>query len=136
MGFLPFLILAAAYFNPLAYWEIKPRDYFLAAVAVFSMTLWYITKNPNLAIVFALLADFFASLPTIIKSYRFPDSEDWRPYALNSFGFLIGVLAVQNWTFAEYSFVLYFFLVTLLIASLILIKGFHDKSEPKIEHLE
>lgn len=122
MGLLPFAILGATYFNAGAYWKVEKRDYILGAVAVFSMCLWYVTKEPNLAIIFALGADFFASLPTIIKSYEFPNSEDWRPYAVNAFGFLVGVLAVQNWTFAEYSFVSYFFLVTLSIATIIFLR--------------
>lgn len=119
MGFLPFLILLAAYFNPGAYWAIKPRDYYLAAIAVVSMLLWYVTENANLAIIFALIADVFASLPTILKAYNAPHSEDWKPYAINSVGFLVGVLAIQNWVFAEYSFVLYFFLLTTFLAALI-----------------
>ena len=119
VGLLPFMILVASYLNPAAYWKIVKRDYVLAGIAILSMSLWYVTKEANLAILFALLADFFASLPTIVKSYRSPESEDWRPYAINAFGFFIGVLSIQHWVFADYSFVLYLFFVTSLIAAII-----------------
>lgn len=127
MGLLPFCILIVSYLNPKAYWKIKKRDFILATIAVFSMFLWYITKEPILAIVFALGADFFASLPTLIKSYKHPESENWKPYAINSFGFLIGVLSVQTWTFAEYSFVLYFFLLTTTITGILLYHKYYEK---------
>jgi hypothetical protein len=122
MGILPFLTVIASYLNEKAYWKIEKRDYVLAAMAVTSMVAWYLTDNAVLAIVFTLVADMFASLPTIIKSYTHPHSEDWRPYAINAFGFLIGVCAVQNWVFAEYSFVLYFFSITTIFAILIFIR--------------
>lgn len=119
MGVLPFAILIASFVNPSAYWKIRLTDYVLATVAVSSMIAWYITENAILAIAFALIADMFASLPTIIKSYTHPNSEDWRPYAVNAVGFFVGLLAVQDWVFAEYSFVLYFFLMTTLFSVLI-----------------
>ena len=119
MGFLPLLIFIAAYLNPDAYWKIKKRDYFLAFIALVSMFLWFVTKEPNLAIIFALFADIFASLPTVLKSYNDPHTENWKPYAVNSFGFLLGVLSIQSWTFAEYSFILYFFILTTFLALLI-----------------
>jgi len=122
MGVLPFTILVASFLNTSAYWKINNRDYILAVIAITSMFLWYLTSNPMLAIVFALLADMFASIPTIIKCYTNPNSEDWRPYAINSVGFFVGVLAIQTWSFPEYSFVLYFFLLTLLMAVLIYVR--------------
>ena len=122
MGVLPFLIVVAAFFNKEAYWKIQRLDYGLAFMAITCMVAWYITNSAVLAIVFTLVADMFASLPTLIKSYTHPHSEDWRPYAINSLGFLIGLGAVQNWMFAEYSFVLYFFILTTTFALLIFIR--------------
>ncbi|MFT7507758.1 MAG: hypothetical protein ACI92I_000926 [Acidimicrobiales bacterium] len=122
MGVLPASVFAVSFLNPAAYWKIQKRDYLLAAIAVASMSLWYITNNPMLAIIFALLADMFASIPTFIKSYTDPYSEDWRPYAISCVAFFVGVLAIQTWTFAEYSFVLYFFVATLLMSTLIYVR--------------
>ena len=119
MGVLPFLILIAAFFNKKAYWKIQRHDYGLAFLAITCMVAWYLTSNALLAIMFALVADMFASIPTLIKSYTHPHSEDWRPYAINAGGFLIGLGAVQTWMFAEYSFVLYFFILTATFAVLI-----------------
>ncbi len=136
MGVLPFTIVGASFLNADAYWEVQKRDYMLALIAVVSMVLWYITSNPILAIVFALVADMFASLPTILKCYTNPYSEDWRPYAINSFGFFIGVLAIQTWTFSEYSFVLYFFLVTLFMAALIFVRQRNIKDRALFNRLE
>lgn len=119
IGFIPFLIVIAASFNPRAYWKITHIDYGLAFMAMITMVIWYLTQNPLLALSLAIAADFFAGLPTLLKSYTNPFSEDWKPYALNSVGFFVGVLAVQSWSFEEYSFVLYLFVITSLIALVI-----------------
>lgn len=121
-GVLPFVIITASYMNPAAYWQLRLRDYWLGCLAVLAMVLWYLTDNPLLAMSFALLADMLAGLPTLIKCYIAPQSEDWRPYALNAFGFFIGLLAVQHWVFAEYAFVAYLFLMTALFSIVIYVR--------------
>lgn len=74
-GFTPFVILIAATFNKEAYWEIKKTDYLYGIVAILSMLLWYITKDPSSALLFALIADFAVGYPTLIKTYHYPKTE-------------------------------------------------------------
>ena len=110
-GFTPLLIVAASFFNPKAYWKSAARDYGLMAAAVIGIILWAITDQPNLAILFALLADLLAGIPTLIKAYRHPESESWIAYAISTLGFGISLLSVQaqnfeNTTFAAYLFIL------------------------------
>jgi exosortase/archaeosortase len=81
------------------------------AAAVIGIVLWAITKNPNLALLFSLLADMLAAVPTLIKSYRHPRSESWIAYAISTFGFGISFLSVQTYTFADTAFVAYLFIL-------------------------
>ena len=86
-GLTPLLVVAASFFNKKAYWKSEPRDYYLMAAAIVGIILWAITDEPNLALLFALLADVLAGIPTLIKSYRYPESESWIAYAISAFGF-------------------------------------------------
>lgn len=104
-GFTPLLIVAASFLNRKAYWKSEPRDYFLMAAAVIGIVLWAITDNPNLAILFALLADLLAGIPTLIKAYRHPASESWVAYAISTVGFGISLLSVQTYDFENTAFV-------------------------------
>jgi len=110
-GFMPLLVFAASFYNKKAYWKSEPRDYYLMAAAVIGIILWAITKNPNLALLFSLLADMLAAVPTLIKSYRHPRSESWIAYAISTFGFGISFLSVQTYTFADTAFVAYLFIL-------------------------
>ena len=117
-GLTPFLILLASFINKEAYWKTEPRDYYLMAAAIAGIVLWAATDNPNLAIVFSLVADIFAGLPTFIKAYRYPETESSVAYAISTFGFGLSILAIQTYTFETYAFVIYLFAMNGLLAIL------------------
>jgi len=110
-GFVPFLIVAASFVNKKAYWKSERRDYYLMGAAVVGIILWAITGNPNLALLFALLADILAGIPTLIKSYSHPQSESWIAYSISTVGFGISLLSVQTYNFETAAFVAYLFLL-------------------------
>ncbi len=117
-GFSPFLILAASFLNKKAYWHTQARDYYLMAAAVVGLILWAITDNPNITILLALLADFLAGLPTVIKAYNHPETESWVAFAISSLGFGVAVLSIQSFTFENYAFIMYLFVMNTLLAVL------------------
>ncbi len=117
-GFTPLLIFAVSFFNKKAYWKTERLDYYLMATAIVGCILWAITDNPNLALLFSLLADLLAGIPTIIKSYRFPQSESWIAYAISAVGFGISLLAVQHYNLETTAFVAYVFVLNFTLAVL------------------
>jgi hypothetical protein len=110
-GFTPLLVVAASFFNKKAYWKSEPRDYYLMAAAIIGIILWAMTDNPNVALLFSLLADMLASMPTLIKAYRHPHSESWIAYVVSAFGFGMSVLSIQTYNFESTAFVAYVFLL-------------------------
>lgn len=117
-GVTPLLIVAVSFFNRQAYWKTKPLDYACLSIGVIGMALWILTDNANLAIGFAIFADAAAALPTIVKSYKHPETESWIAFALGAFGFAVSLLALQEWTFENYAFVSYLFVLNASIAVL------------------
>lgn len=117
-GFTPFLILLASFLNKKAYWKTERRDYYIMAAAVLGILLWAVTDKPNVAILFAIVADFLAGLPTLIKAYLHPETESWAAYALCTLGFALGILAIHVFTFENYAFVVYLFAMNGSIAVL------------------
>ena len=115
-GFTPFLILLASFLNKKAYWKTEKRDYYIMGAAIVGILLWLLTDNPNLAILFSLVADFLAGLPTLIKAYRHPETESWIAYAISTVGFGLGLLAISSYTFENYAFALYLFIMNGLLA--------------------
>ena len=117
-GFTPFLVVAASFLNKKAYWKTQPLDYALMGSAIIGIILWIVTKEPNVAILFTILADLLASMPTIIKSFRRPETESWIAYAISTLGFGIAVLSIHSFNFQDSAFVIYLFGVQAILTML------------------
>ena len=133
-GFGPFMVLVASLLNKNAYWELKRFDLVCGAIAIIGVILWLVTKNPNLAIIFSITADGFAALPTLVKSFKFPETESMITYLLASFGALLTLFTIDTWKLEFFAFPLYIFVLCLTITIFIKFKvgarfGFQKISE-------
>lgn len=127
-GVIPFIVLAVSFVNKKAYWQTQVRDYYLMLAAIMGIILWAITDNPNLAILFSLIADMFAGIPTLIKAYRHPQTESWVAYAIGSLGLGISILAIKNFNFETSAFAVYLFVFNIILAVLSMRGGFNKKN--------
>lgn len=119
-GAVSVLILAASFLNKKAYWKTAPIDYVCMVAAFAGLGLWAITDTPNFAILFSIVADFAAGLPTVLKAYKHPETESWTAYAIAGAGYGLALLSVHLWTFENYAFALYLLVNNFLIAGLAL----------------
>jgi len=118
-GVFPFIILISSFVNKKSEWKLTQRDLFLGGLSVVGLILWYLTKVGNLAILFSILADGMAALPTIIKSYEDPDSEVAWPWIATSIGVIFTLLTFTQISFENSGFIIYIFVANLIIFSLI-----------------
>jgi len=95
--------------------HFTPFSISCAALALVGIFLWQITAVTEVAIVFSILADIFATLPTLHKAYKDPSSEYSFPYLLSVVSMVIALLAVQDWVFTEYAFPLYMLGVNIIL---------------------
>ena len=121
-GFGPLLVVIASFFNKNAYWKITKFDIGCGILSAVAIIVWVTTKNGTLSLVFAILADFFAGLPTIIKSWRHSDTETIGPYLYGNFNSIITFLIIKDFSFLNLAFPIYF-----LLANTIIILGIKKK---------
>lgn len=117
-GITPLLIVAVSYLNKNAHWKTRPLDYVLMVAAVAGIALWFITDDPNMAILLVIVADTLAGIPTIIKSYRNPETESWVAYLISTIGFGLGILSINSFDFEHSVFVIYLFVMQLALTVL------------------
>lgn len=98
----------------------SPIDLLCLAIALIGIILWKTTNNPEVALVASLVADFTGMIPAIIKTYHFPETEDWRFFGLDTLAGLFTIMAVSTRTWQEYAFPLYIFLINTVMVCLIL----------------
>lgn len=105
-------------------------DYVVLGLAVLAIVIWKITDNPTLALYMSILADFIGILPTLIKSYKSPESEDPKFYFSDVLAGFFSVLALKTFAFSELAFPAYIFFINLLCVALILFgRRFNLKKE-------
>ncbi len=118
-GFLPFLTFGASFVNKKAEWKVTSFDLVCGFLSIVGLILWLITKVGNIAIFFSIVADGLAAVPTIVKSYKYPDTELAWPWLATVFGVVLTLLTIKELTFANSGFIVYILLVNTFIFGLI-----------------
>jgi hypothetical protein len=124
VGVNPLLILTASFMSPGAAWKITRFDLLCGLLSLAGLSLWYVTREGNLAIVFSILADALAAVPTLLKAVRAPESENYTGFLGFSVSGAITLLTLRQWTFAGYAFPLYICLLCLILAALVKFRPF------------
>jgi hypothetical protein len=121
-GFLPMLTFAGSFLNKKAVWKLTRFDFVCGFLSIAGLVLWLITKVGNIAIFFSIVADGLAAVPTIVKSYKAPETELAWPWIATSFGVVLTLLTIPTLTFANSGFIIYIFIADTLIFCLVQFK--------------
>lgn len=111
VGFGPLLVLFASYTNRNAYWKLGALDYICGLFSALALILWGITKEPNIAIAFAIASDGLAAVPTLVKSWKYPETESAIAYTTALFNTLTSFAAVKIWDFSAIAFPIYLVII-------------------------
>lgn len=122
VGFFPLIILLASFLNRKAEWKLHAFDFVFGGLSLIGLLLWWITQIGNIAIVFGILADGLAAIPTIVKSYKYPKTESAWPYATGFISAGLTLLTITMWDFAHYGFPVYILAVNFIISTLVQFK--------------
>ncbi len=113
-GFSSLTVLIFSLFVKNAYWKITVFDIFCGFLSLFALILFVITHKFGISILFALISDFLACIPSLTKSWNFPETETGIEYILSALNGFIGLLVLKTWVFLGYSFGLYFVILNLV----------------------
>ena len=122
VGFLPLTIFIASFVNKKAEWKLTRFDLTCGAFSIIGLVFWYITKSGNIAIIFSILADGLAALPTLVKAFNYPETESGWPYFSSTLSAAITLLTVKVWNLANAGFPMYIGVITLVISVLVWFK--------------
>ncbi len=114
-GFGPILVLTVSFLIHEGYWKITKLDILCGVLAILALVLWIITRDLSLSILFAILSDLLASIPTIIKSWKYPETETSSAYLGGLIANALGLFIISKWIFPVYSLGVYFILVNLTL---------------------
>lgn len=114
-GFGPLLVILISLYRRNSIWKITRIDMFCGILAFLALVFYVITRDLGISILFAILSDGLAAIPTIIKSWKFPETETAVVYVPGIINNTLGLLIIKNWTFSIYSFSIYFIVINTII---------------------
>jgi hypothetical protein len=114
-GFGPLVIFIVCLFKKERYWKLTKFDLFCGFIAILALIIYILTNNLGISILFAILSDGLACIPTILKSWKFPETETGVVFFSGLIGNILALLIIKNWIFSIYSFSVYLILANLVI---------------------
>ena len=109
-GFGPLLIFLTGIFVSQSYWKLSKFDYACGFLSLIALGAWLLANSPLLAILLVAIADMFATLPTIIKAWKYPETETLYTYFIGLFTASIIIPAIPVWNIENSAFQIYLLL--------------------------
>jgi hypothetical protein len=76
------------------YWKLGKFDYACGALSLVALAVWLVADSPVLAILVAAVADLLATLPTLKKAWKYPETETLYTYFVGIFTAVIVIPAI------------------------------------------
>lgn len=118
-GFASFLVFLFSFFYKNSYWKIGTLDIVCGVLSLTALIFWIITRNSAISIMFAILSDGLAYIPTLIKSWKYPETETSAIYFLGIVNYILGLLIIKDWHFSVYIFGIYLIIMNSVTLTLI-----------------
>ncbi len=96
-GFGPLLVFIFAFIVRKNYWKLSRFDYVCGVISIIAILVWLVANSPLIAILLLAVADLFATLPTIIKAWKYPETETLYTYFIGLFTASIIIPAIPVW---------------------------------------
>lgn len=128
-GFGPLLIFVTAFLIKQGYWKLVGFDYVCGALSLIALGVWLIADSPVLAILVAAVADLLATLPTLKKAWKYPETETLYTYFVGIFTALIVIPAIPIWNIENAAFQVYLLLANISLAFVVLRGYFLNRKE-------
>jgi hypothetical protein len=114
-GFGPLIVFIVAFFVPQSYWKLTKLDFLCGLFSVVALIAWLVADSPVLAILLAALADLLATLPTLIKAWKHPETETLYTYFVGLFTASIVIPAIPVWNIENAAFQVYLLIANVLL---------------------
>lgn len=119
-GFGPLLVFIFSFLTPQSYWKLSGIDYVCGTLSLIALVAWLVASAPLLAILLAATADLFATLPTVIKAWKFPETETVYTYFIGLFTASIVIPAIPVWNIENSAFQIYLLIANTTLFAIVL----------------
>ena len=114
-GFVPLLVVLSSFANRQSYWKMTTFDVLCGVLSLTALLFWAVADSPRTAIVLAASGDGLAALPTVIKAWRYPETETGLTYVASFISVVLVIPSIPVWNIENSAFQIYLLLVNTLL---------------------
>jgi hypothetical protein len=114
-GFLPLLVFIASFVNPKSFWNLTAFDIACGSFSLLALIVWGAVDSPRAAVLLAALGDGFASIPTIVKAWKYPETETGVTYLASLASVVLVIPSIPVWNIENSAFQVYLLVVNILL---------------------
>ena len=79
---------------------IEKKDTYFLVIALLGLIPWALTKDPTLSVITVVTIDVIAFIPTLRKTWKKPESENYILYASNVLRHILTLYLTERWNIA------------------------------------
>jgi|TARA_Y100000294_G_scaffold178109_1_gene207633 hypothetical protein len=103
-GVVPAVIFLASFINKNSYWRLGPFDWLCGGLSLAALFFWQLADSPLVAVLLATTANTFASVPTFVKAWNYPETESRLIFITSFLSAILIIPAIPVWTIANAAF--------------------------------
>jgi hypothetical protein len=119
VGFSPFLVFLASFFNKKSTYKLTTLDIWCGALSIIGLVCWQLSGSGIFAIIFSIAADLLAAIPTVVQAYYKPNNESSTVFLTGMISSGITLLTLKTLSPLFSAFPLYIFLICFVLYVLI-----------------
>ncbi|MEI8232150.1 MAG: hypothetical protein WCG44_00220 [bacterium] len=96
-------------------------DWIVFLMAIASLVVWQTTNNPLLGLIMSIVTDFIGFVPTLIKTWKHPETEEWKFYMSDVVASFFSILSISALSLSNSVFPIY--ILAINIVSVVMILG-------------
>ena len=116
-GFAPLLVFLSAFFIRQSFWKLQKFDIGCGLFSIIALYLWLLADSPIAAILFAAIADLLATVPTVLKAWKHPETETLYTYLAGLITAVIVIPAIPVWNIENSAFQIYLLLANIALVA-------------------
>lgn len=109
------MVFIATFINKKSYWELNFFDAICGILSAIALGVWMIVDYPRYAILIAATGDGFAALPTILKAWKYPETENGMIFVASLISVLLVIPSIDVWNIENASFQIYLLVINTIL---------------------
>ena len=95
-------------------------DWTVFTMAIGSLIVWQTTNIAFLGLMMSIVTDFIGFVPTLVKTWKYPETEEWKFYMSDVVASFFSVLSIAAFSLHNLAFPTYIFLINMTSVVMIL----------------